>query len=873
MDIATREVKIFEDQVLTKYHLYRSLLLSLPFEQVREDGSLLSLFAQHVEKHLDLGLDVKSTVEDFFKNQSNYQDFSSPKIIKTLFRFIQFIEREVTLFDAIEEVAFSKLIDRNGEGTLHNLMQVFSLNKKFSYADFDRALKDYQLRIVLTAHPTQFYPPPVLNIIKDIKRALRRDNISLIHDLLKQLGKTPFRSSKKPTPLDEAESLIVFLEEVFYNAIPTLQKSIEKKLEKVEGAENFKHQLVTVGFWPGGDRDGNPFVTAEVMVKVAYLLKRSLIGCYIADLKQLIKRLTFANVYVFLKKVLEKLIATLGNQEEGYLNYEQFLKDLLHVKSIMEKQHDSLFIDLLEDFIRKIECFQFYFASIDIRQNSASHHRVVLEIFDSWSEDWPEAKSYDSFDEEKRIEFLLKAARKLKTDRKKVLKLLEEKNGFAHECIKTISNTKSIRKSNGELGLYRYIISNTCAASNIVELFFLFVMGGYDFSDIPFDIIPLFETIDDLEHSQKIMAFLYKQKWYCDHLKKRGSRQVIMLGFSDGTKDGGYFACNWMIYKAKENLSLLTRKENFRVIFFDGRGGPPSRGGGNTRRFYTSLSKNVKNQQVQITIQGQTISSNFADEEKASYNMEQLFTAGIENKLEINDAELSKDDRKIFDEMAHVSMKKYHKLKEHPAFLSYLQVASPLLYYNETNIASRPSTRSLKKDFDLKDLRAIPFVTAWAMLKQVVPAFYGFGTALAQIKKMHPDFDLCDFYNRSPFFQTIIGNSMQSLVKTDFRLTACYEKDDRFSGIWRDIKNEAELTKKMIISVSKQKLLQDQPINLLSIKTRESIVRPLIVLQQYALQVIDEMDRKKRDDANRRDYEKLVVRTLPGAVNAGRNSA
>ena len=253
--------------------------------------------------------------------------------------------------------------------------------------------------------------------------------------------------------------------------------------------------------------------------------------------------------------------------------------------------------------------------------------------------------------------------------------------------------------------------------------------------------------------------------------------------------------------------------------------------------------------------------------------MEQLFTAGIENKLEINDAELSQDDRKIFDEMAEVSMKKYHQLKKHPAFLSYLQVASPLLYYNETNIASRPSTRSLKKDFDLKDLRAIPFVTAWAMLKQVVPAFYGFGTALQYIKKTHRDFDLCDFYRRSPFFQTIIGNSMQSLVKTDFRLTACYEKDDRFSDIWQNIKNEAELTQEMIVSISKQKLLQDQPINLLSIKTRESIVRPLIVLQQYALQVIDEMDRKKSDDAKRRDYEKLVVRTLPGAVNAGRNSA
>ncbi len=246
---------------------------------------------------------------------------------------------------------------------------------------------------------------------------------------------------------------------------------------------------------------------------------------------------------------------------------------------------------------------------------------------------------------------------------------------------------KTIQEYNGEAGCNRYIISQCNSTLNIIEVFALFKMQGFANEDINVDIVPLFETIDDLGNAGEIMKTLYSIPAYKDHLKRRKNTQTIMLGFSDGTKDGGYLMANWSIYRAKEELTRITRYYGFEVIFFDGRGGPPSRGGGKTHKFYASMGNNISNREIQLTIQGQTISSNFGIIDSAQYNLEQLLNAGITNNIYVDrHAPLTGKQEELLQELSSYGFDEYRKLKEHPLLASYLYEISPLRFYSETNI-------------------------------------------------------------------------------------------------------------------------------------------------------------------------------------------
>ena len=209
-----------------------------------------------------------------------------------------------------------------------------------------------------------------------------------------------------------------------------------------------------------------------------------------------------------------------------------------------------------------------------------------------------------------------------------------------------------------------------------------------------------------------------------------------MLGFSDGTKDGGYLMANWSIYKAKEELTAISRQHNVQVIFFDGRGGPPARGGGKTHKFYASMGHNISNNEIQLTIQGQTVSSNFGIIDAAQFNIEQLINAGISNDLFSNkDVTLSEKEEALLQELVEASYRSYKSLKEHPYLADYLLQVSPLRFYSETNIGSRPAKRGVSSGLSLKDLRAIPFAGSWSQLKQNVTGYYGVGAALKEMEK------------------------------------------------------------------------------------------------------------------------------------------
>ncbi|MDX1315829.1 MAG: phosphoenolpyruvate carboxylase, partial [Eudoraea sp.] len=380
--------------------------------------------------------------------------------------------------------------------------------------------------------------------------------------------------------------------------------------------------------------------------------------------------------------------------------------------------------------------------------------------------------------------------------------------------------------------------------------------------------VPLFETMNGMAASESVMQELFDLKTYRAHLDNRKLTQTMMLGFSDGTKDGGYVKANWSILKTKEKLSGVCSKNGIKAIFFDGRGGPPARGGGKTHRFYAAQTRDVANHEIQLTIQGQTITSTYGTKEQFMHNSEQLLTAGLSNTIYGKENVITFAQRQLIETLSELSFEKYNDLKNHEVFIPYLENRSTLKYYQKANIGSRPGKRGNKAKLELSDLRAISFVGSWSQLKQNVPGYFGIGTALKTLADQGKMESLKSLYKEVPFFQALMRNSMMSLSKCYFELTRYMEDDPTYGDFWKILYEEFLLSRKMLLEISESEvLMEDEAVSRESIRIRENIVLPLLVIQQNALQKIGQ------NDENREVYEKIVTRSLIGNINASRNSA
>ena len=856
------KIERFNENVLSKYNIYNSVFITLPFDSIDNTGVLLPLFTEVCEKGFKKS-ETPKEIMDFFS--SKYLQSSDEKNkIDLMFRFIQYIERQIVLFDAVEDAAFSIVNNMEGRGSLRDIKEkAEAKGKKAALIEF---LEDFNVRTVLTAHPTQFYPGSVLGIINDLTDAIRQNNLLNIKELLAQLGKTPFIQNEKPNPFDEAVSLIWYLENVFYRTSGDMVHYLQKNLFQGESIQN---ALIKLGFWPGGDRDGNPFVTTEITLKVAERLRTSILKCYYVEIRNLKRKLTFFNVDTLISELEYKLYRSVFySTGEIFITLEEFKAQLNKIKTIVVDQHQSLYLDQLDALIIKVNLFGFHFASLDIRQNSKIHDEVFKDVFDFYinsSSDVFPANYYDLTEEEK-FDVLAKVEGNLNAT--------DFSNDITKSTIESIQAIKIIQDNNGELGANRYIISNNESALNVMETFAMIRLNNWENPTV--DVIPLFESVDDLLNAHTIMEQLYTNPAYSKHLAAREMKQTIMLGFSDGTKDGGYLMANWSIYKAKEELTAISRKYGIKVIFFDGRGGPPARGGGKTHKFYASLGPKIENNEIQITVQGQTISSNFGTLESCRYNLENLLSAGVTNHVFSKEQnKMSAANKEVLDQLANLGYTKYLSFKNHPKFIPYLEQMSTLKYYAKTNIGSRPSKRSKSAQLDFKDLRAIPFVGSWSQLKQNVPGFFGVGSALRHFEETDQWQKVQDLYNDSMFFKTLLENSMMSMAKSFFPLTAYMKDDPEFGEFWQIIYDEFLETKRLLLKIAGHKeLMENYPDGIASIQIRERIVLPLLTIQQYALLRINELN--KESVANEeliKVYEKIVTRSLFGNTNASRNSA
>jgi len=852
----------YEQAVGARYHIYNSLFLNLPFHNIIRTGTMLPLLQQYCESGFEKGKSATEILEDFFKDLVPHANRDEQ--FDLLFNFIQYVERQVVLFDSIEDSAFEQINDLNGRGTLPALL----LRTKFENKEDEMKdrLNEFSLRVVLTAHPTQFYPGHVLGILTDLEKSIRENDLTQINLLLQQLGKTGFINQDKPTPYDEAVSLCWFLENVFYNAIPEIVSTLAQGLQ-ISLPEWKNNQLIQIGFWPGGDRDGNPFVTSEITLKVAAKLQETILKCYYRDVRILRRRLTFRGVEKIIIESERKIYAFVYAQKVTYQQANELLAELLKARQLLVSEHDGLFLELLDSFILKVKLFGFHFASLDIRQDSRKHD-LVWEVILNELEKKGKSISWNSFQslsQSDRIKHLLRL-----TSNPVFLSLNDP---FVDETFKTILGMAAIQKSNGEQGCNRYVISNCQSALHLIEVFVLLrLLIGKD-GILPIDIVPLFETIDDLAHAQAIMNEVYQITEYREHLQRRGGRQTIMLGFSDGTKDGGYLRANWSIFRAKENLTAISRKYGLIAVFFDGRGGPPARGGGNTHDFYASLGETIESKEVQITVQGQTISSNFGKVASCKYNLEQLLSAGLEGAVfKHAQNHLNDESKALLDQLADEGYKSYLDLKHHPKFVSYLEKVTPLSFFGDTNIGSRPVKRSSSEGLKFEDLRAIPFVGSWAMMKQNIPGFYGVGSALKGLEQKGKGEALKALYQNSLFFRTLLGNSMMSLTKTYYPATTYLGNDPEFGEFWKKMYAEYDLSKNKILEVTTFGGLMENNATIRdSVKLRERIVLPLITIQQFALMNLRNLNEAGK--AYELRYRKLIIRSMFGIINAARNSA
>lgn len=844
-----QRLEVFKKTVNNTFNVYNSLFLNLPYRNIENVGMLIPLLLDQSKKGLEAGKNPQQILEGFFKGYAGLTTEESQ--IDFMFRIIQYVERQVVLYDSVEDAAFPKLHKHSSSLSIKDYFQIIDKNK--SWDEVAEKLSNFSARIILTAHPTQFYTPAVLDIMTDLRKLIVENNITEIDKSLQQLGLTSLLNSKKPTPLDEAKNIIHILRNVYYDAIGDLFSYIKTNIPQVDFNN---YNIVKLGFWPGGDRDGNPFVTTEMTDQVADELRTTLMKCYYKDLKALHQKLSFTALQEPLIGLRKALYDSMFDAN-ALVPYDFLIGELQKIKDLLVSKYFGLYLKDLDALIDKVKIFKTHFATLDIRQDHSIHFNSITAILkhagiikESLEELSPEALT------DKLLHLDLEVAPD------------EFEDALVSDTLKNIRNLKNIQAKNGQDGCNRYIISNSEDKFSVLFVWALFRWSGYKEADIHFDIVPLFETMHGMDTSEQSMQELFQTTAYMQHVKKRGNKHTIMLGFSDGTKDGGYVKANWSILKTKENLTSVCKQYDVSAVFFDGRGGPPARGGGKTHRFYAAQTKEIANNEIQLTIQGQTITSTYGTRDQFVYNCEQLLTAGLSNNIFGKENTISIAHRALMETLSERSFTKYDALKQHPKFMPYLENRSTLKYYTKANIGSRPGKRGQKAKLELSDLRAISFVGSWSQLKQNVPGYFGIGSAIASLEAEGKLGELQEMFKEVPYFKALMQNSMMALAKCYFELTSYMKEDPEYGDFWQILHDEYTLSKEKLLLISGLNILMEkEAVSRESVLIRENIVLPLLVIQQYALQKIGQNAPLKEI------YEKIVTRSLYGNINASRNSA
>jgi len=450
-EYSPEHITAYQLLVINQYQHLNQLFLKLPFTDVPKAGRNLSIFSEYCHRGLKEQKSPKEIVEAFFIDILKLSDRDEQ--LHMIFLILQFVERQILLFDALEDNAFPSTHRLDGSGSISQIISLLP-TKKYRHKVLP-IFEKYHAHLVLTAHPTQFYPPQVITILQDLTNAIASNDIDHIQEILLQLGKTSFRHNRQPTPEDEAIFLIDYLKNIFYPAISDIQIVLDKAVGKLPPA-------VTIGFWPGGDRDGNESVNVNTTLNVAELLHTAIITMYQEELSQLKRRLTFPTLWRQLDKINTRLTNTLNPKNQNtknspYKTPEELLSDCQNIRQQLIDNHDSLFLDAIDHWISAITCFGFNFAKIDIRQNSEIHHQTIYEIVmtNKCSDKFPEFKQYHLLDEKNKCDLItrcLSSEMDIQIETKDI-------SDISKDTVLMLQAIPDIQKRNGKEGLHRYIIN------------------------------------------------------------------------------------------------------------------------------------------------------------------------------------------------------------------------------------------------------------------------------------------------------------------------------------------------------------------------------------------------------------------------------
>ncbi|HGK1281507.1 TPA: phosphoenolpyruvate carboxylase [Streptococcus pneumoniae] len=764
---------------------------------------------------------------------------------------------------------------------------------------------------VLTAHPTQVQRKSMLDLTNHIHSLLRkyRDvKLGLINkdkwynDLRRYIEiimQTDMIREKKLKVTNEITNAMEYYNSSFLKAVPHLTTEY-KRLAQAHGLNLKQAKPITMGMWIGGDRDGNPFVTAKTLKQSALTQCEVIMNYYDKKIYQLYREFSLSTSIVNVSKqvremarqskdnsiyrekelyrralfdIQSKIQATktyLIEDEEVGTRYEtanDFYKDLIAIRdSLLENKGESLISGDFVELLQAVEIFGFYLASIDMRQDSSVYEACVAELLKSAGIH----SRYSELSEEEKCDLLLK---ELEEDPRILSATHAEKSELLAKELAIFKTARVLKDKLGDDVIRQTIISHATSLSDMLELAILLKeVGLVDTERVRVQIVPLFETIEDLDHSEetmrKYLSLSLAKKW----IDSRNNYQEIMLGYSDSNKDGGYLSSCWTLYKAQQQLTAIGDEFGVKVTFFHGRGGTVGRGGGPTYEAITSQPLKSIKDRIRLTEQGEVIGNKYGNKDAAYYNLEMLVSAAINRMITQKKSDTNTPNRyeAIMDQVVDRSYDIYRDLvfgNEH--FYDYFFESSPIKAISSFNIGSRPAAR--KTITEIGGLRAIPWVFSWSQSRVMFPGWYGVGSSFKEFINKNPEniAILRDMYQNWPFFQSLLSNVDMVLSKSNMNIAFEYAKlceDEQVKAIYETILNEWQVTKNVILAIEgHDELLADNPYLKASLDYRMPYFNILNYIQ------LELIKRQRRGELSS-DQERLIHITINGIATGLRNS-
>lgn len=768
-------------------------------------------------------------------------------------------------------------------------------------------LNTLSLELVITAHPTEATKRSILEIQQRIAVILK----SLDHPLLtsrerKKLEESLFNEvsilwqtdelrQTKPTVLDEVRNGLYYFDQTLFEVLPEIHQEVADCLEKNYTQTQWEvPNFLRFGSWIGGDRDGNPNVTHDVTWETLNRQRRLVLKKYKKVLIDLMKRYSHSTSRVEVSKELLKLIELedtyltdekkwpiqaevyrrafaiiiervkqVGKTDLGYKSADELLEDLFVIKKSLKKHHPAEHeLKTIQKLIRQVQMFGFHLATLDIRNHSGEHEAAITEILRKVSI----SENYSGLAEEEKLKIL----QNILMDPRPLLLLNEDYSAETQEMIKVFQMIKNAHEEFGKRSISVYLVSMTKSPSDLLEVLVLAKEAGIyrlhadGTLESHLHVAPLLETIDDLTAGPKIMETLFEMPVYRNHLQIMGDQQEIMLGYSDGSKDGGTLTANWKLYKAQIEIHKMAKRYQIGLKFFHGRGGSLGRGGGPLNKSILSQPAETIGDGVKITEQGEVLSSRYLLEDIAYRSLEQATSTLLLAATHISKEAEQGHKRdplwvETIEEISSLALTKYQSLVfGDPDFLTYFTEATPLRELGDLNIGSRPMSRKNQGRFE--DLRAIPWVFAWTQSRQLLPAWYAAGTGLAGFAANgEQNLQLLQqMYEKWPFFQSTIDNLQMALMKADITTAREYltlvEDQTIAERIFTNILEEYERTKEILLRITGDKELLDHTPNIKeSVYRRNPYVDPLNFLQ---VELIKEL--RNQDEPN----DELLIEVL-----------